>query len=193
MLTPRERARERLWIPTPERIEILATLSELFACERLSCDEAVRESAVALAELLGDAVQLHRVSSDGRWMRALAWHHPDAGGREVLAGLRRRRFRADQGFTAGVLDTGDAVVVPRVNALEIEVLQPELAPICTTLGTQGFVLAPMILRGRISGLVAQCRTRPEPRLGLDDRRFLEAVGMHLALGIASRPAAETAN
>jgi GAF domain-containing protein len=189
MLTARQRARERLWASSAERVEILATLTELFACEHLSCEQAVRESAVVLAEVLDDAVHIHRVSDDLRWMRAVASHHPQEREREVLAGLAGRLFRADQGFSAGVLDTGDAVLVPRVTALEIEVLQPELAPACTELGTRGFVVAPMTLRGRISGLVAQCRTRPEPPLNVDDRLFLEEVGMRLALGIASRPEA----
>jgi hypothetical protein len=185
MLSPRERARSRAWRSTPRRVEALATLTELFASEDLTRDRAVEESVVALAELVGDGFAACLLEEEQRWMRPLGAHHPERQPGEVLDAIGARRFRADQGFSASVLDTGAAVLIPRITRAEIDALQPELAPVCEAMGARGFIIVPATVRGRCVALVAQWRTRARPRLCEDDQRFLEEVGLRFALGLAS--------
>lgn len=183
MLTARERGRQRMWNPAPERVEVLATLSELFACADVGVERALRESAATLAALLGDAVVICRLSADLRWVEPLVCDVP-AGCRKGT-GLVGHRFRADRGFTAGVVETRGPVLVPRVTPLEIELLQSDVAPAATALGVHGFVLAPMSVRGRLTGVLAQCRLRADAALECDDCRFLQEVALRVALGMAA--------
>lgn len=184
MLSPRERARRRVWEPSERRLEILATVSELFACERLGPEAALQQAVAVLSDLLGDAIVVHRLGGSGQWLEPLAWHDRSRDAQRALDRLGGHRFCPDRGFTAGVLDTGQAVLVPRVTPLEIELLQPEFAPVAEAMGLRGFVLAPMKVGGRLTGLLAQCRLRPEPPLDADDCCFLEEVALRLGLSVA---------
>jgi GAF domain-containing protein len=185
----RERGRQGAWVPSAPRVALLAALSEAFTRRGgTTCSAAVRDSARALADALDDAVVVYEVSSDRRWMCALATHHPEQGARDALAGLDDLLMRADEGFTAAALDTGETQAVPRVSPDEVQALQPELAPIWEQLGAVGLLLAPIAVRGRCLALLVQCRLRESPPLGDDDRRFLDDVAALLALGMASWPA-----
>lgn len=176
----RSRARERLWTPTRERAEILTALSELFADPDVTPDGALEASVVVLAELLGDVVMIDRVAPD-RAILPRALHHPDPAAPKVLD---RAAARADHGFTAWVLETGRSLLIPQITAAEVAALQPELATLGEALGGSGFVLAPLMARGRCLGLLWQVRVRSEPQLVEDDRRFLEEAAVRLALHAA---------
>jgi GAF domain-containing protein len=183
---PRRRARGRLWTPSAPRAEILATLSELFADAELTCEEAIAGTAAVAAELLGDGIVIDLLSADCRWMYPLGAHHPDPSRQAVLDGISRIPFRTDHGFTACVMERREALLIPAVTAVEMHALEPEIAPVGEALGMRGFVIAPQAVRGRIIGFVWQVRTRAEPALEEDDRRFLQQVAIHVALGIESR-------
>jgi GAF domain-containing protein len=180
----RERARARRWRPSVERVEVLVTMSEIFASADPAGDELLRESAVAVSEILGDAVVIDLLTEDLAWLLPTGAHHPDPRVRRLLGEVIGHRFPADEGFTACALDTGSTLLVPLVTELELEALQPGLAPVCAEIGLRGFVLSPMQVRGRCVGLVALARTREEPRLDDDDARFLAEVAMRLAIQIA---------
>jgi DNA-binding CsgD family transcriptional regulator len=182
----RSRARERHWAPTSERAEMLSALSELFADDDVTPDCAIEASAVVLAELLGDGVIIDLLSPERDRMFAVGAYHPDPRARGVMArAATRTPFRADRGFTANVLETGRSLLIPAVTTAEMAALQPDLAPVSEALGTRGFVLAPMLARGRCVGFVWQVRTRPEPQLDDDERRFLDEVAVRLALQVES--------
>jgi DNA-binding CsgD family transcriptional regulator len=182
----RSRARLRLWAPSPERAEILGALSELFADDDVAPDCVIEASAVVLAELLGDGVIVDLLSPERDRMFPLGAYHPDPVAREVINKTAARiPFRADQGFTANVLETGKSLLIPAVTTAEVAALQPDLAPVSEALGTRGFILAPMLARGRCVGFLWQVRTHPEPQLDDDARRFLDEVAVRLALQVES--------
>jgi DNA-binding CsgD family transcriptional regulator len=182
----RSRARSRLWAPSPERTEILGALSELFADEDVTPDCVIEASTVVLGELLGDGAIVGLLSPERDRMFPLGAYHPDPVARGVMnQAAARIPFRADQGFTAHVLETGRSLLIPAVTTAEVAALQPDLAAISDALGTRGFILAPMLARGRCVGFLWQVRTRPEPQLDDDARRFLDEVAVRLALQVES--------
>jgi DNA-binding CsgD family transcriptional regulator len=187
----RSRARERLWTPTRQRAEILCALSELFADDDLTPDGAIEASAVVLAEPLGDAVIIDLLSPERDRMFPLGVHHPDPGARVIMdRAAARIPFRADHGFTANVLESGKSLLIPAITPAEMAALQPDLAPVSEALGTRGFILAPMLARGRCVGFLWQVRTCLEPQLDDDERRFLDEVAVRLALEVESWRQAE---
>lgn len=179
------RARARAWAPTGERAEILTALTEVFTAEDLGPDRAIEAAAVLLAEALDDAVFIDLLSPDRTHMYPLGAHHADPATRSLLDGVADVLFRADEGFTASVLETGGTLLLPSVTPAEVAALQPDLAPIAESLGVRGFIVAPLVTRGRCSGFVWQVRLRPQPRLDEDERRFLEEVAVRLAMFVES--------
>lgn len=183
----RERARDRVWKSSPERTEILATVTEAFARDSMTPEAALGAAADVLADLLGDCVLVYLLEGDGPWMRCVASGHCDPAVAELLAALPERRLRADQGFTACVIDNRAPLLIPRITEPELQALQPDLTPASEVVGLKAFILAPLMLRGICLGILAQGRTTPEPALGPDDERFLEEVALRLALGVATWP------
>jgi GAF domain-containing protein len=152
-------------------------LAGLAACRG---DGALRDAVVLLAEFFDDVVVVYLVSYDASTMRAAAHHHPDAGVRRELAQLDGHDLRADEGFTACVIDTSEGTLVPAVTPLEVDALQPDLASTWQATGCRGFVLVPVTAGDRVAALVAQCRTRAAPALTADDQEFLETVAAQLS-------------
>jgi DNA-binding CsgD family transcriptional regulator len=178
----RARARARSWAPTRERVESLIALTDLFAGDDVRPDGAIDASAIVLAELLGDAVFIALLSRDRSHMHVLGAHHPDPAVQDFVDSVTGLTFRADEGFSARVVDTGEALLIPSVSPAEMAAVQPHLAAVSEELGTRGFIVAPLVLgRGGCSGFVWQVRTRAEPPLDEDGRRFLSEVATQLAL------------
>ena len=113
------RARARAWAPTRERAEILTALTEVFTAEDLAADRAIEAAAVLLAEAFDDAVFIDLLSPDRTHMYPLGAHHPDPAARSLLDGVTDVLFRADEGFTAGVLDTAETLLIPSVTPAEV--------------------------------------------------------------------------
>jgi GAF domain-containing protein len=185
MSAPRPSVPERAWTPTTERVELLVALSDVISDAGPTRDGMIEAAAAVLAERLADGVSIVLLSGDGRWMTPIGTGHPAAGPRAVLRGVEGQPFPADEGFSACVLDTGQAVLIPRVTAAEIRALQPAIAPPCEAIGLRGFIALPLAARRGCTGIVWQLRTREAPELSDDDVRFLAEVGARLALAIES--------
>jgi GAF domain-containing protein len=181
----RQRARARAWTSSQERVDLLAALAVGLADHDAPPERSLRDCARSLAEGLGDGVVLVLLADDARTMHPLGVHHPELAPCRALKELLGQRFSADHGFSARVLDTNAGVLIPRVTVAEIAALQPELAPVAEAAGVHGFVVAPLALRGEPAGLVTQVRTRARPALDEDDLRFLEEVGVRIAVGLES--------
>ena len=137
------RARQRAWTPTRERAEILTALTEVFTAEDLGADCAIEAAAVLLGEALDDAVFIDLLSPDRTHMYPLGAHHPEPAARALLDDVADVLFRADEGFTASVLDSAEALLIPSVTPAEMLAVQPDLAPIADSLGVRGFIVAPV--------------------------------------------------
>jgi GAF domain-containing protein len=181
----RERARARAWTATQPRADVLATLADLLAGGAVAPDRTLHDCAHALAEALGDGVVIALLADDARTMHPLGAHHPEPEADAALKDMLGDRFSADHGFSGRVIDTNAGVLIPRATVPEIAALQPELAAVAAAAGVRGFVVAPLAIRANPLGLVAQIRTRELPPLGDDDLRFLEDVGVRLAVGLES--------
>jgi GAF domain-containing protein len=180
-------ATERIWAPTEERIEVLVSLRAILDEDRLSRDTALTRAARLLARTLGDGIAIDLLSPDGRHMVPIGVDHPEAAPREALNEVVGVRFRADEGFTANVVDRHDAVLIPRVTQAEIQALHPEIATVCEKLGMRGFVAVPIAARRRLVGILWQVRTRPAPPLTEDDQHFAEEIAGRLAFAVLCFP------
>jgi DNA-binding CsgD family transcriptional regulator len=181
----RRRARARVWTASKPRIEALTALSELFAVAALTCDHAIDDAAEVLAQALADAIVIDVLTPERDWMYPLGVHAPDPARRNALTRIRGIPFRADHGFTAPVLDSGDTLLFPCIRPDEIRALQPEIAPLCEALDVTGFAIAPLIALGHCTGFLWQLRSGAQPRLCEDDGHFLHEAGIRVALGIES--------
>jgi GAF domain-containing protein len=185
-MTP-SRATEQAWTPTEERVEILLSLRAVLDEDRVSRDTVLSRAARVLARSLGDAVAIDLLSADARWMVPIGVDHPDRAPRDALREILGVRFRADEGFTANVVDRQEPVLIPRVTSAEIRALQPAIAKVCEKLGMRGFVAVPLAVRGSLLGILWQIRTRPDPVLTQDDQRFAEEVASRLAFALMCFP------
>jgi GAF domain-containing protein len=176
----RTRAKERAWLPTPERVEILSVLSDISTDESVEHQEAMEQTAVVIADVLGDGFAIDLLTDDRRWMVPVAVHHPEPAPLAHFQSILGTRFPVDEGFTATTLDSGQSILIPRVTPVEMRAMQPAIAPVCEALGMRGFIVVPIGV-GKTTAVIWQVRTRTEPVLQDDDRRFLEEVGDRLAV------------
>jgi DNA-binding CsgD family transcriptional regulator len=161
---------------------VLGALSALFGDAAVDDRTAVEESAGVVARILADVVVVD-VLAKGVWMIPIGARAADAERDGRLQAIVGESFRADHGFSACVLDSGESLLIPCVTQPELDAMHPEVGFIGEELGAQGFVIAPLYVRGVLAGLLWQIRTRAEPRLDEDDRRFLEEVAMRVSLAI----------
>jgi GAF domain-containing protein len=183
-----ERPAGRRWTPTDERVATMATISELFADQRSTREDAIAAAAAAVSRCVGEAIVIYLLSEDRRWMLPAGTSDPEPAIDALLGGMVGNRYSAEEGFTACAIDQRSTVLVPRVTAEEIAALQPGLVEICQAMGMTGFILSPVLVRGECIALIAQGRTTNAAQLTDDDARFLEDVARVLAIGIAAWPA-----
>jgi len=169
------------------RLATLARSSAAFAAATLDYEAALDAVARFTAELTGDACVVRLVSEDGEWADAAAVHHPDSTRLLAVRGIvGSRRQRVDEGFSASVLRTGAALLVPAVDQDQLRATIPSEAwPLLDQVPVRSLLVVPLRARDRVIGTLALLRDRADQRFDDEDRAFLQEVADRAGLAIAN--------
>jgi DNA-binding CsgD family transcriptional regulator len=177
----------------PEQTRILRTLAEALSGERVDIGIVLQQAVEAVANLYGDGVFVALASDDGRTLRPVAVHHPDARARREALELTSLSLDIGSGFFARVAETGTPLLLPDLSAEAAVRRRPELAGYAAVAGIRRAILVPLRARGRLLGALSLMRGRPMALIAPGDQAFLEEVADRLASGIeASRMASALA-
>jgi len=176
-----------------DRLSILSGSLRAFAEATTDYERLLDVVARTLADVVKDGCVV-RLLSDGGWLAPVAIHLPiearvkDA---ETLAQLRAHVARPhnvnEQSAAKRVLDTGDALLIPRLDLAQLKAgATAEIAHAYETIGIHSILLVALRVRGESIGLLALVRFNADsPPFGEQDREFAQALADHAALAITN--------
>jgi len=135
-----------------------------------------------------------RLLSDGGWLHSVATHLPVDVGVDNAATIARVRAHiaaphnvAEHAGLRRVIQTGEAVLVPRVDLAELRSsATPEMVKAYEDIGIHSHLLVALRARGESIGTVAVLRFAPDcPPFDLHDRDAAQALADHAALAITN--------
>lgn len=183
-VTDRKRAEEQLRRQAA-RNQVLADISRKLAAASLDNQAVLDTITQHLAETIGDACVLARLSDDGQWVRPVAFHHPDPKARaimqDILAGSVERLGEAP---TSSILDSGETLLIPETSPDEVrDLLHPAYEPWLDQVGLYSLLIVPLRVQDTIIGTLGLSRDRPGKPYTAEDRVLLQDLADRAALAI----------
>ena len=154
--------------------------------------------AERVALLMGDLCLVGLLSDDGDWLEQAAFHHLDPETRvRSRRRLEGRRQRADEGLAALVAQEGRAVRCLAPRGQGWSPIAGSALPLLEGMAVHSLLAAPLLVRGRMTGIVAVGRDGTGPpyvegdevllqdlvdraALAVDNGRLFRAMTSHLA-------------
>ena len=170
------------------RLRLLSELAREFSAATHDADALMSLVARRVADLFGDLCAIRLLSPDGQHLEPTgAIHHPDP---EIVALARDAAAVHPQplgeGLSGQVAATGKALVIPAADpAAMLAGLDPQRRPLIERLHITSLILAPLLSRGRVIGVISLTRSDPERPLGHDDLQVLQDLAAHAALAITN--------
>ncbi len=166
------------------RARALAAASQLFAEASLDLQTVLMHVARCIAEQIGDFCAIRLLAEDGVQLNTVAVYHPDPVAQPLVEAVSRLPYRADEGFTGRVIQSGQTLRIPVVSPEDLRVgINPVLWPYLEQVGLYSLLGAPLRVRGQVIGSVGATRSRPGLPYTAEDELFLQELADHAALAI----------
>jgi two-component system, cell cycle sensor histidine kinase and response regulator CckA len=171
-----------------ERLRLLAVLTREFAAATDDYDALLLLIARRLSEAFGDLCVIRTLSADGRILESTnAVYHPDpamiALAQEVTAA---RPQRVGEGVSGRVAETGEPLLIPVVDTGQLLAgIDPDRRSAVERQRITSLVIAPLISRNRVIGVVSLSRSDSSRPYDENDKTFLQDVAAHAALTIVN--------
>ena len=181
----RQAQQERL--RTAARTRVLAEVSRAFTEARLDMRNVVHTIARVISETMNDGCVISVLAPDGRTLVPLATHHSDLAAR-VLAQrqLSEAPWAADHQLVADVLQAGTPLRLWLGSPTAVRALIPESQwTYLDRFAVHGVLAVPLRVDGRVTGLLAVWRDRPEHEYTVDDEALVQELADRAALAIAN--------
>jgi signal transduction histidine kinase len=168
------------------RLQILSTTAHEFAASSGDISLLLELVARRLGEILGEGCAVRLVSDDGVWLEPSAsFYHPDPDRREFarqLLGTRRQRI--GEGLAGRAAATGEAVLVPEVNASQMVALSaPAFGSLWSRVNITSALAIPLRANGRIIGAISLMRTTAGHPYTIDDQHLAQELADRAGLAI----------
>lgn len=172
-----------------ERLRVLSETTRTFAEATVDYGRLLDTIAARLALVINDACALSVVSEDGCLLTPASIHATSEEARRLLHALHQRApVRLDErSLTEGVLRTGVAVLIPKV---DLDQFRPVTAPVyfefLETLRVHSILLVALRVQGRALGVLTLLRySAASPPFDERDRELAQILADHAALAIAN--------
>ncbi len=165
------------------RLATLAQSSRAFAEAGLDFQSALNAVARITAEQTGDCCIVRLLSPDEKWAEVAAIHHPNP---DLLAAARVivRTQPASQGFSAEVLRTGRALLLPEVPPERLRlVVEPDAWSVLDHYHIHSLLVVALRARDRVIGTLALLRSTSNRPFTREDEAFLQDLADRAALAI----------
>jgi DNA-binding CsgD family transcriptional regulator len=170
-----ERAREWLWTPNMDRVQLLSELS-LIRDEESAYDALLERSADAIAEHFGAGCSLSLLSDSHDALHIIGAHHPDADADRELEALVGEPLPLVDRLEGIVVETGRA----RLVTLRAEDFRhrPQSMRYIEVSGVRHGAIVPLRARTKVTGILWMSSRTPFTE---DDVRFLGEVAGRIGL------------
>jgi PAS domain S-box-containing protein len=167
------------------RLQILDENARLLASAGLSLDRILEAATRRVAELIGDICSIYFIEEDGEhFTPAVIYHRDPEMAEELRQADRARRTRVDESFSARVVETGEALLIPEITPEDaLTGVSPKYRDYLRRRPVYGILIAPLKSRGRVTGLLSLTRTSPGRPYTEDDRRLLQELADRTALAV----------
>ncbi len=140
-----------------------------------------------IARYIGDLIRvpcaIRLISEDGRWLEALAFHHPDPAMREVLSEfIAANPLPADTGLWGQVI--GDGVQRSGPPGEVFKAIRAEYRPMVDRLGIRGVLVTPLRAEGRVIGVIACFRPGEGEEFTPEEMILIQDLADRAALSIS---------
>jgi signal transduction histidine kinase/ActR/RegA family two-component response regulator len=175
------------------RMHVLSSSLRAFSEATTDYERLLGVIAQRLAEVVKDGCVV-RLLEPGGWLLPVAIHMPiesRVSDPEVLAKIRAhmaiRHHVSEQSAARQVIETGEAVLVPRLDLGELRArATPEIADTFATIGIHSLLFVALRVRGQSLGLLALVRFASESSpFTEEDQALAQALADHAALAIAN--------
>jgi PAS domain S-box-containing protein len=138
-----------------------------------------------VAVLMRDTCVLSILSADRQWMQPVASHNTSTERnvllRSLLAGAPNR---ADVGWSAPMVATGQPLLLPHVSAADMRAqLDPHYHPYLETIDALSLLMVPVKAHGTLLGTLTALRDQPDPPYTPDDQAVLQDLADRAGLAI----------
>ena len=183
-----------------DRLRILLTSLRAFSEATSDYQRLLDVVARSLAEVVKDGCVVRLLDGEG-WLQPAAIHLPferrvaDPAARERLrAHITAPRHVAEQSTARRVLETGEALLVPRLDPADLRATATsEVVAAFTTIGIHSLLFVPLRVRGESIGLLSLVRFEDtSPPFNQEDRDLAQALADHAALAINNARLLKTA-
>jgi signal transduction histidine kinase len=176
-----------------DRFRVLSLSLRSFAEATADYPRLLDVVASNLAEIVKDGCVV-RLLEDGGWLSPVAIHMPIEEGihdpstiARLRAHMATRRNVSEQASARRVLETGEALLVPRVDLEQLRASSsPEVVRAYETIGIHSLLFVALRVRGESLGLLALVRFLPtSPPFNEQDRELAQVLADHAALAITN--------
>ncbi len=183
-----------------DRLRILSSTLRAFTEATSDYQRLLDVVARSLGEVVKDGCVVRLLDDDG-WLQPAAIHLPfearvsDPGKRERLrAHIAGPRHVSEQSTARRVLETGEALLVPRLDPADLRATAAsEVVAAFTTIGIHSLLFVALRVRGESIGLLALVRfEETSPPFTEEDRDLAQALADHAALAINNARLLKTA-
>lgn len=168
------------------RLSILSAASHEFSAASGSAEELLSLVARRMGEVLGEGCAVRVVSSDGQWLEPSAHvHYRDAAlGEAARPIIASERQRLGEGLVGRVAATGEAVVIPDIDAEALASQVPAaFRPMLVRAGVSSAMAIPLRARGRTLGVVSLLRTGGSPAYTTADQLLAQDLADRAGLAL----------
>jgi PAS domain S-box-containing protein len=177
-----------------DRLALLTDAAKAFGTATADLDQLLDVTARRLGDLLGDLCVIRLVSEDGAWLeQSGAVHHPDPDIRLAARVTLEDRQPVGVGFMGRVAATGQAFLVSKTDTATILAsAKPAVRPLLARIGVTSAMAVPLLCRGKVVGIAALLRSRPDDPYGQDDLGFVQSLADHAGLAVGNARSFENA-
>ena len=169
-----------------DRLRVLSEVVGAFADATIDYDRLLDTIARKLAEVVGDLCSVLLLTEDGGWFTLAATHDLDP---DVVAQARAVFVRPIPVVPVQrrVLDTGDALVIPRISPPQIrDITTDERAKFTQRIGMHSVLLVALRVGGNPIGVLNLVRHDPQrPPYDDTDRDLAQTLADHAAVAITN--------
>lgn len=168
-----------------ERAKALADMSKILAEARLEEQPLYHLIVRQVTELIGDTCNISIITNDGKYLKLLAFYHPDPECAAIWETLSTAApYRIGEGLAGRVAQTGEPILISNISSTQltqqmnkafVSYLEKfELASIC---------IVPVHARDRVVGVLGVARDKTGKPYTYEDQVFLQDLADRAGLAI----------